>query len=65
MLQKTFNLLKKQGGYGLSWARGFKFGDRFIKIVLNFEIKLFCHCLVAFGLEKNFCRLLIGTPIVF
>jgi hypothetical protein len=29
------------------------FGDRFVKIISNFEIKLFHHCLIAFGLQKN------------
>jgi len=31
----------------------FMFSKRFVKIVLNFEIKLFCHCLVAFGFQKG------------
>jgi hypothetical protein len=53
MLQKTFNLVKEWGGYGLFCVRGFMFGDRFIKIVSNFEIKLFCHCLVAFTFQRN------------
>ncbi len=48
MLQKTLNLVKERGGYGLLCVRGFIFGDRFVKIVSNFEIKLFFHCLVAF-----------------
>jgi hypothetical protein len=48
MLQKTFNLVKEQGGYGLFCVRGFMFGDKFVKIVWNFEIKLFCHCLITF-----------------
>jgi hypothetical protein len=29
------------------------FGDKFVKIVSNFEIKLFFHYLVAFGFQKN------------
>jgi hypothetical protein len=29
------------------------FSDRFVKIVSNFEIKLFCHCLVAFELQRS------------
>jgi hypothetical protein len=29
------------------------FGDRFIKIILDFEIKLFFHFLVAFGFLKS------------
>jgi len=45
--------VKKQGGYGLFCARGFMFGDEFVKIVLNFEIKLFCHCLVEFGFQRT------------
>ncbi len=53
MLQKTLNLVKKQGGYGLFNVRGFMFGDRFVKIVSNFEIKLFFHCLIAFGFQNN------------
>jgi len=43
--------VKKQGGYGLFCARGFMFGDKFVKIVSNFEIKLFYHCLVEFGFQ--------------
>jgi hypothetical protein len=51
MLQKTLNLVKEWGGYGLFCVRGFIFGDRFVKIVSNFEIKLFFHCLVSFGFQ--------------
>jgi len=29
------------------------FGDKFVKIVSNFEIKLFYHCLVAFGFQRS------------
>jgi hypothetical protein len=29
------------------------FGDRFVKIVLNFEINFFCHCLFAFGFQRS------------
>jgi hypothetical protein len=32
---------------------GFMFGDRFVKIVSKFEIKLNCHCLVAFELQRS------------
>jgi hypothetical protein len=53
MLQKTLNLVKKRDGYGLFNVRGFMFGDRFVKIVSNFEIKLFFHCLIAFGFQNN------------
>jgi uncharacterized membrane protein len=53
MLQKTLNLVKEQGGYGLFCVRGFIFGVRFVKIVSNSEIKLFFHCLVAFGFQRN------------
>jgi hypothetical protein len=28
------------------------FGDRFVKIVFDFEIKLFHYCLIAFGFQK-------------
>jgi hypothetical protein len=28
------------------------FGDKFVKIVSDFEIKLFFHCLVTFGFQK-------------
>ncbi len=38
------------------------FGDKFVKVVLEFEIKLFCHCLVAFGFERN---VVDHTPITF
>jgi len=53
MLEKTLNLVKKRGGYGLFNVREFMFGDKFVKIVSNFEIKFFCNCLVAFGFQKN------------
>jgi len=53
MLQKTLNLVKEWGGYELFCVRGFMFGDRFVKIVSDFEIKLFCHYLVAFGFLKS------------
>jgi len=65
MLQKTFSLVKERGQYGLFCVRGFMFGNRFVKIFSNFEIKLFCHCLVAFGLENIFFRSLVRTPITF
>jgi hypothetical protein len=29
------------------------FGDRFIKIVFDFEIKLFRDCSIAFGFQKS------------
>jgi hypothetical protein len=29
------------------------FGDRFVKIVSNFEIKFFCHCLVTFEFQRS------------
>jgi hypothetical protein len=29
------------------------FGDKFVKIVLNFEIILFCHYLIPFGFQIN------------
>jgi hypothetical protein len=29
------------------------FGDRFVKIILNFEIKLFFNCLITFGFQKS------------
>jgi hypothetical protein len=51
MLQKTLNLVKEQGGYGLFCVRGFIFGDRFVKIVSNFEIKFFF--IVAFEFQKS------------
>jgi hypothetical protein len=53
MQEKTLNLLKEQRRYGLFCVRGFMFGDRFVKIVSDFEIKLFCHCLVAFEFQRN------------
>jgi hypothetical protein len=28
------------------------FGDKFVKIVSNFELKLFCHYLVTFGFQR-------------
>jgi hypothetical protein len=52
MLQKTLNLVKERGGYALFYVRGFMFGDKFVKIVSNFEIKLFYHSLVTFGFQK-------------
>jgi hypothetical protein len=51
MLQKTFNLVKKRRGYGLFCVRGFVFGDRFDKIVSNFEI--FFHYLITFGFQRT------------
>jgi hypothetical protein len=30
------------------------FSNRFVKVILGFEIKLFCHCLIAFGFQKSF-----------
>jgi hypothetical protein len=51
MLQKTFNLVKDQRGYGLFCVKGFMFNDKFVKIVSYFEIKLFWHSLVAFGFQ--------------
>jgi hypothetical protein len=53
MLQKTLNLVKEQGGYGLFCVKGFMFGDRFVKVDLDFEIKLFCHFLVAFRFQGS------------
>jgi hypothetical protein len=53
MLQKTLNLVKERGGYGLFCVREFMFGDRFVNIVSNFKIKSFCHYLVAFGFLKS------------
>jgi hypothetical protein len=53
VIKKTFNLVKEQRGYGLFYVKGFMFGDRFVKIVSNFEIKLFCHYLVAFGFQRS------------
>jgi hypothetical protein len=38
------------------------FSDRFVKVVLDFEIKLFCHCLVAFGFQRS---VVDHTPIAF
>jgi hypothetical protein len=52
MLQKTLNLVKERRGYALFYVRGFMFGDRFVKIVSNFEIKLFYHSLVTFGFQR-------------
>jgi hypothetical protein len=54
MLQKTLNLVKEQRGYGLFCVKGFMFGDRFVKIIWNFEIKLFFHYLFAFGFQRSF-----------
>jgi len=53
MLQKTLNLVKERRWYGLFCVKGFMFGDRFVKIVSDFEIKLFCHCLIAFGFQRS------------
>jgi hypothetical protein len=61
MLQKTLNLVKEQRIYGLFYIKGFMFGDRFIEIVFDFEIKLFFHCCIF--ISKKSCRLLVGTPI--
>jgi len=40
------------------------FGNKFVKIVSNFEIKLFYDCLVTFGFQRSY-RKIINTPIVF
>jgi hypothetical protein len=53
MLQKILNLVKERKRYGLFCVRGFMFNDRFVEIVSDFEIELFCHCLVTFGFLKN------------
>jgi hypothetical protein len=53
MLQKTLNSVKERGGYGLFCVSGFMLSDRFVKIILNFEIKLFCHCLITFGFQRS------------
>jgi len=53
MLQKSLNLVKERRGYELFCVRGFIFGDRFIKIVSNFEINFFFHCLIAFGFQRS------------
>jgi hypothetical protein len=62
MLQKSLNLIIERGGYRLFFVKGFMFGDIFVKIVSNFEIKLFCHYLVAFGFQRS---LIVSTPILF
>jgi hypothetical protein len=54
MLQKNIQFGQIMKIYGLFWAMGFMFSDRFVKIVSNFEIKLFCHCLVTFGFQRSF-----------
>jgi hypothetical protein len=53
MLQKTLNLVKEQGGIGLFCVKGFMFVDRFVKIISDFEIKFFLHCLVVFGFQRS------------
>jgi hypothetical protein len=53
MLQKTLNLVKERRKYGLFCVKGFMFGDKFVKIVLDFEIKLFCYCLITFGFQRG------------
>jgi len=65
MLQNIFNLVKEQKGCGLFCVRGFTFSDKFVRIVLDFDIKLFFHCLITFGFQKNFYRSLINTPTTF
>ncbi len=60
MLQKILNLVKEGRGYGLFYARGFMFSDRFVKIVSNFELKVFSYIWIS----KESYRSLIGTPIV-
>ncbi len=52
LLYKTLNLVKKMKMW-VVLCRGFMFNDNFVKIVLNFEIKLFFHCLVTFGFQKS------------
>jgi len=34
-------------------------------IVLEFEIKLFSHCFVAFEDKNNYCKWIIDAPIAF
>jgi len=53
MLQKMLNLVKERRRYGLFCVKGFMFDDIFVKIVSNFEIKLYCYCLVAFIAQRS------------
>jgi hypothetical protein len=54
MLQKNFNLVKEQKVYGLFYVKGFMFGDRFIKIVSDFEL----NCFVNIFLHLHFKKIL-------
>jgi hypothetical protein len=62
MLRKTLNLVKEQRRYGLFFVRGFIFGDKFVKIVSNFEIKCFIHCLIAFVFQRSLVDCLLAQP---
>jgi hypothetical protein len=42
------------------------FGDKFVKIVLDFEIFLFFLSLFSYiWISNKYCRSLVGTPITF
>ncbi len=62
MLQKKLNLFKEWGRYGLFYVKGFMFGDRFVKIVSDFEINFFRPCLVAFGSERSLVNHQLAHP---
>ncbi len=43
-----FNLVKEEDMHGLFCVMGFMFGDKHVKTILDFEIKLFGHYFFAF-----------------
>jgi hypothetical protein len=47
-LQQIFNLVKEEDMHGLFCVMGFMFGDKHVKTILDFEIKLFGHYFFAF-----------------
>jgi hypothetical protein len=52
-------MLQKNDQYGQAtkkiWIifRRFMFGDRHVKTISDFNIKLFLHCFVAFGVQRD------------
>ncbi len=50
-LQQIFNLVKEEDMHGLFCVMGFMFGDKHVKTILDFEIKLFGHYFFAFWVQ--------------
>jgi hypothetical protein len=66
MLQKTCKFVKEWRGYELFCVRGFMFGDKFVKIVLDSEIIIIILSLFSYiWISNKYCRSLVGTPVTF